>query len=58
MEVAVNGTRPWFDVDGPSLVPVWPTMSQRPTVVLLHGGPASYDHSSFKPDSTALTIGG
>jgi len=55
MEVAVNGTRLWFDVDGPSLVPLGSTMDERPTVVLVHGGPGSYDHSYFKPDFTALS---
>ena len=51
----MSGTRLWFDVDGPSLVPVQSTMGERPTVVLLHGGPGSYDHSYFKPDFTALS---
>jgi pimeloyl-ACP methyl ester carboxylesterase len=55
VEVAVNGTRLWFDVDGPSLVPLGSTMDERPTVVLLHGGPGSYDHSYFKPDFSALS---
>jgi pimeloyl-ACP methyl ester carboxylesterase len=55
VQVAVNGTRLWFDVDGPVLVPDGPTMAERPTVVLLHGGPGSYDHSYFKPDATPLT---
>jgi pimeloyl-ACP methyl ester carboxylesterase len=55
MQVEVNGTRLWFDVDGSSLVPDGPTMRDRPTVVLLHGGPASYDHSYFKPDFAPLT---
>ena len=50
MHVDVNGTRLWFDVEGPSLVPDGPTMRARPTVVLLHGGPGSYDHSYLKPD--------
>ncbi|HEV8274509.1 MAG TPA: alpha/beta hydrolase [Streptosporangiaceae bacterium] len=49
MHVEVNGTRLWFDVDGPSLVPEGPRMLRRPTVVLVHGGPGSYDHSYFKP---------
>ena len=49
MHVDVNGTRLWFDVDGPSIVPDGATMRSRPTVVLVHGGPASYDHSYFKP---------
>jgi pimeloyl-ACP methyl ester carboxylesterase len=55
VEVEVNGTRLWFDVDGPSLVPLGSTMDERPTVVLLHGGPGSYDHSYFKPGFTALS---
>lgn len=38
--------RLWFDVDGLSLVPGIP-MRQRPTVVLLHGGPGA-DHTMFK----------
>ena len=49
MRVQVNGTRLWFDVDGPALVPDGSSMRARPTVVLIHGGPASYDHSYFKP---------
>ena len=50
MQVDVNGTRLWFDVDGPVLVPDGSEMRQRPTVVLVHGGPGGYDHSYFKPD--------
>ena len=55
MQVEVNGTRLWFDVDGPALVPAGSAMRVRPTVVLLHGGPGSYDHSYFKPDFAPLT---
>ena len=54
MHVDVNGTRLWFDVDGPALVPDGPRMRTRPTVVLIHGGPGSYDHSYFKPYFTRL----
>lgn len=50
MQVEVNGTRLWFDVDGPALIPDGAKMRERPTVVLLHGGPGGYDHSYFKPD--------
>ena len=50
MHIDVNGTRLWFDVDGPALVPDGSEMRQRPTVVLVHGGPGGYDHSYFKPD--------
>lgn len=49
MHTDVNGTRLWFDVDGPALVPDGGEMRQRPTVVLVHGGPGVYDHSYFKP---------
>jgi proline iminopeptidase len=55
MHVEVNGTRLWYDVDGPVLVPDGATMRERPTVVLLHGGPGSYDHSYFKPDFARLS---
>jgi proline iminopeptidase len=55
VQVEVNGTRLWFDVDGPSVVPDGRTMREHPTVVLLHGGPGSYDHSYFKPEFARLT---
>jgi proline iminopeptidase len=40
--------RLYVDIEGPGLVPDGPRMRQRPTLILLHGGPG-YDHSSFKP---------
>jgi pimeloyl-ACP methyl ester carboxylesterase len=49
VKVDVNGTLLWFDVDGAALVPDGERMAERPTVVLLHGGPGSFDHSCFKP---------
>ena len=49
MHTDVNGMRLWFDVDGPALVPDGSELRQRPTVVLVHGGPGVYDHSYFKP---------
>ena len=55
MHVDVNGTRLWFDVDGPALVPDGSAMRQRPTVVLVHGGPGGFDHSYFKPYFGRLT---
>src|SRR6187551_3577458 len=55
MHVDVNGTRIWFDADGPALVPSGSAMRHRPTVVLIHGGPGTYDHSYFKPDFARLT---
>jgi len=54
MRVDANGVRLWFDVDGPALVPDGSAMRERPTVVLLHGGPGSFDHSYFKPDFARL----
>ena len=54
MQVDVNGTRLWFDVDGPALVPVGTGMRQRPTVLLVHGGPGVFDHSYFKPQFDRL----
>ena len=53
MHTIVNGTRIWFDVDGAGLVADGPAMRQRPTVMLLHGGPG-FDHSFFKPSHAPL----
>ena len=50
MRIDLNGTRLWFDVDGPALVPAGSAMRPRPTLVLVHGGPGGFDHSYFKPD--------
>ncbi len=49
MHVAIDGARLWFDVEGPSLVPDGDGMRERPTVILVHGGPGTYDHTYFKP---------
>jgi pimeloyl-ACP methyl ester carboxylesterase len=54
VDIDVNGTRLWFDVDGPALVPDGSEMRERPTVVLVHGGPGVWDHSYFKPDFAPL----
>ena len=54
MHIDVNGKRLWFDVDGPALVPDGGEMRQRPTEVLVHGGPGVWDHSYFKPDFAPL----
>jgi pimeloyl-ACP methyl ester carboxylesterase len=55
VHVTVNGARLWYDVDGPRVVPDGKEMRERATVVLVHGGPGSYDHSYFKPDFERLT---
>ncbi len=49
MKVQLNdGTRLWFDTEGLGLVPDGDAMRQRPTLVVMHGGPGA-DHSGFKP---------
>jgi proline iminopeptidase len=53
MHVRVNGTRLFFDVEGAGLVPDGAAMRERPTVLLLHGGPG-FDHSIYKPSFSAL----
>ncbi len=40
--------RLYIDIEGCGLVPDGPRMREKPTLILLHGGPG-YDHSSFKP---------
>ncbi len=42
------GVRLFVDIEGPGLVPEGPRLREKPTLVLLHGGPG-YDHSGFKP---------
>jgi pimeloyl-ACP methyl ester carboxylesterase len=41
------GVRLFVDVEGPGLVPDGPAMVERPTVLLLHGGPG-LDHTTYK----------
>jgi pimeloyl-ACP methyl ester carboxylesterase len=48
MRIEVNGVRIFFDVEGAKLVPDGPAMREKPTLILLHGGPG-LDHSGFKP---------
>ena len=50
MYVTVNGARLFFDVEGLGLVPDGPRMREKPTLVLLHGGPG-FDHTVYKPAS-------
>src|SRR5262245_1587950 len=54
MRVLVNGVRLFFDVEGVSLVPDGPAMREKPTLLLLHGGPG-FDHSIYKPAYSALS---
>lgn len=54
MYVTVNGARLFFDVDGAKFAPDGPRMRERPTLLLLHGGPGG-DHATFKPAFSRLT---
>lgn len=48
MRIKVNGVHLYVDVEGSGLVPDGPVMRERPTLVLLHGGPGA-DHATYKP---------
>ena len=54
MHVPVNGVRLFFDVEGSKLVPDGPFMREKPTLLMLHGGPGS-DHSIYRPAYSALS---
>jgi proline iminopeptidase len=53
MRVVVNGVRLFFDVEGAGLVPDGAAMREKPTILLLHGGPG-LDHSIYKPAFSGL----
>jgi proline iminopeptidase len=53
MHVSVNGIRLFFDVEGVQLAPDGPVMREKPTLLLLHGGPG-VDHSTYKPRFSQL----
>lgn len=53
MHVSIGDCRLFFDVEGAKLVADGPTMRERPTLLLLHGGPG-FDHSSYKPGFSPL----
>src|SRR5262249_15682635 len=48
VRVQVGDVRLYFDVEGAQLVPDGTVMRERPTLLLLHGGPG-FDHTQFKP---------
>jgi pimeloyl-ACP methyl ester carboxylesterase len=54
MHVRVNGVQLFFDVEGAKLVPDGPAMREKPTLLLLHGGPG-FDHSIYRPAYSALS---
>ena len=53
MYVTVNGARLYFDVEGAGLVPDGPGMREKPTLLMLHGGPG-FDHTMYKPAFSQL----
>ena len=48
MYAVVKNARIYFDVDGEGSTPAGAAMVEKPTLMVLHGGPGS-DHSYFKP---------
>ena len=54
MRIEVNGVRLYVDIEGAGLVPDGPRMREKPTLLLLHGGPGA-DHSIYKPAFSALS---
>lgn len=53
MRVQVGDVKLFFDVDGAKLLGDGPKMRERPTLLLLHGGPG-FDHSIYKVNFPAL----
>jgi proline iminopeptidase len=53
MYLNVNDITLYFDVEGAGLVPDGQAMRERPTILVLHGGPG-FDHAYFKPFLSAL----
>jgi len=53
VRVSVGDVRLFVDVDGAKLVPDGPSMRERPTIILLHGGPGG-DHTPYKENYAAL----
>lgn len=54
MRICVNGVRLFFDVAGTTLAPHGAEMRQKPTLIVLHGGPGA-DHSIHRPAFDALS---
>lgn len=48
------GVRLYVDIEGAALVPAGPRLREKPSLLLLHGGPG-YDHSGFKPAFSRLS---
>lgn len=54
MLLSINGTQLFVDTVGSSLAVDGATMQQRPSILLMHGGPG-LDHSVFRPALDGLT---
>ncbi len=54
MHIQVNDTRLFFDVDGIKLSDDGNGMAERPTIIVLHGGPG-FDHAFFGNDHAPLS---
>ncbi|NCT85414.1 MAG: alpha/beta hydrolase [Comamonadaceae bacterium] len=49
MQIEIQpGIRLFVDIEGPGLVPDGPRLREKPTLVLIHGGPG-FDHTGFRP---------
>lgn len=48
MRLKIRNTVLFFDIEGAKFVPDGEVMREKPTLLLLHGGPG-FDHSTFKP---------
>ena len=53
MFITVNGQRLFFDVLGEKLALDGPRMREKPTLIVMHGGPG-FDHSAMRPDFDAF----
>ena len=54
MQITIQpGVQLYVDTEGAGLVPDGLQMREKPTLILLHGGPG-YDHTGFKPHFSAL----
>ena len=54
MKVTVNGASLYVDIEGSGLVADGPVMRDKPTLILLHGGPG-LDHTIYKPAFSQLS---
>lgn len=54
MRITVNGVRLYVDIEGAGLVVDGRLMREKPTLVLVHGGPGA-DHSLYKPGFSSLS---